>query len=93
MLGVFRFLAGNYGRLAQGIIGSLFILLAMFWVDTTQGAIVGILGLVLLANSVFDVSAFAPLCGLPFGGKNLRKELLRRQLRPQTRSSGNHLYH
>ncbi len=92
MIGLFKFLAGTYGRIVQGIFGSLLIMLAMYWVDTTQGAIVGILGLVLLACGVFDVSAFAPLCGLPFMGNNLRKELLRRQLRPQARSSGNHLY-
>ena len=92
MIAMFKFLAGNYGRIAQGIVGSLLVMLAMYWVDTTQGALVGILGLILLANGVFDVSAFGPLCGLPFGGKSLRKELLRRQLRPQTRSSSNHLY-
>ncbi len=92
MLGFWKFLAGGLGRVTQGVLGSLLIMLALYWVDTTQGAIVGILGLILLACGVFDVSAFAPLWGLPFVGSNLRKEILRRQLRPHARSSGNRLY-
>lgn len=92
MLGFWKFLAGSWGRIAQGILGAVLIMLALYWVDTTQGAIVGILGLILLACGVFDVSAFAPLFGLPFTGSTLRKEILRRQLRPHTRSSGNRLY-
>lgn len=86
MIGSFKFLASPVGRLAQGILGTGLILLAMFWVNTTQGAIVGILGLLLLANGVFDICCPAPLFGLPFVGINLRKELLRRQLRPQAHS-------
>ncbi len=87
MNSVFKFLSAPAGRLAQGIVGSAFVMLAMYWVDTTQGAIVGILGLVLLADAVFDVCVAGPLCGLPFQGLCLRKEILRRQLRPQTRTS------
>ncbi len=93
MLGVFKFLGGNMGRITQGILGSLLILLALYWINTTQGAIVGLLGLVLLACGVFDVCAWGPLFGFPFIGTDLRKEVLRRQLRPHSRSSGDHLYH
>jgi hypothetical protein len=92
MLRVFKFLAGMTGRVVQGVVGSLLITLALYWMNTTHGAVVGLLGLTLLACCVFDVSAFAPLWGLPFLGAQLRKEILRRQLRPQTRSSGNRLY-
>ncbi len=88
MLGFFKFLASKSGRAVQGVVGSLLIMLALYWVNTTPGAVVGILGLILLACGVFDVCAFAPLWGMPFGGPSLRKEILRRQLRPQTRSSG-----
>ncbi len=92
MLSSFKFLAGNLGRVAQGIAGSLLIMLALYWMNTTQGAIVGILGLVFLACGVFDVCAWAPLFGLPFSGPSLRKEILRRQLRPHVHSSGNNTY-
>ncbi len=87
MIGSFKFLASPVGRLLQGILGSGLILLAMMWVDTGQGAIVGILGLLLLANGVFDICCPAPLFGLPFVGISLRKELLRRQLRPQAHTN------
>ncbi len=87
MIGSFKFLASPVGRLIQGILGSSLILLAMFWVNTTQGAIVGILGLILLANGVFDICCPAFLFGLPVVGISLRKELLRRQLRPQAHSN------
>lgn len=88
MLGFLKFLAGKLGRIVQGVVGSLLIMLALYWMDTTQGAVVGILGLVLLACGVFDVCGFAPLVGMPFMGQSLRKEILKRQLRPQARSSG-----
>lgn len=89
MIGLFRFLAATAGRVTQAVLGSLLIMLALYWIDTTHGAVVGLLGLTLLACGVFDVSAFAPIFGLPFFGLELRKELLRRQLRPQARSSSN----
>jgi hypothetical protein len=92
MIGFFKFLAGTMGRLAQGVLGSLLIILALYWIDTTQGAVVGLAGLIFLACGVFDVSAIAPLFGLPVSGPRLRKELLRRQLRPQARSSSNRMY-
>jgi hypothetical protein len=92
MLYLFKFLAGNLGRLTQGVVGSLLIVLALYWMDTTQGAIVGILGLIFLACGVFDVCAMAPIFGMPFSGPSLRKEILRRQLRPHARSSGNNSY-
>lgn len=92
MLSFFKFLAGDMGRIAQGILGSLLIMLALYWMDTTQGAIVGIVGLMFLACGVFDVCAMAPLFGMPLSGPSLRKEILRRQLRPHVRSSGNKLY-
>ena len=93
MVGFFKFLGGTAGRITQGILGSLLIMLALYWMDTAQGAVVGILGLVLLACGVFDVCAWAPFFGFPFSGHNLRKEVLKRQLKPHTRSSGNRLYH
>ena len=92
MIGFFKFLAGMRGRVAQGILGGLLIMLALYWIDTLHGAAVGTAGLMFLACGVFDVSAIAPLFGLPFEGPSLRKELLKRQLRPHARSSGNHLY-
>lgn len=92
MIGLFKFLGGSSGRVVQGIAGSLLILLALSWMDTTQGAIVGVIGLTLLACGVFDVCVFGPLFGYPFTGHSLRKEVLRRQLRPHARSSGNRLY-
>lgn len=88
MLGFLKFLAGKLGRVLQGVAGSLLIMLALYWMDTTQGALVGVLGLILLACGVFDVCAFAPFVGMPITGQSLRKEILKRQLRPQTRSSG-----
>ncbi len=91
MNNVFKFLAAPAGRMAQGLVGAGCILLALYWIDTAQGAIVGILGLLLLADAVFDVCVAGPLCGLPFQGLSLRKEILRRQLRPQARS--NRLFH
>ncbi len=87
MITSFKFLASPIGRLLQSALGSGLILLAMFWVNTTQGAIVGLAGLILLANGVFDICCAAPLFGLPLVGLNLRKELLRRQLRPQAHSN------
>ncbi|MBI4787189.1 MAG: DUF2892 domain-containing protein [Chloroflexi bacterium] len=92
MIGFFKFLGGTSGRAAQGVLGGLLILLALYWFDTLHGAAVGTAGLVFLACGVFDVSAIAPLFGLPFSGPNLRHELLKRQLRPHARSSGNRLY-
>ncbi len=89
MTGFWKFLAGTSGRVAQGIAGGLLIMLALYWIDTMHGAVIGLLGLILLACGVFDVSAFAPIFGLPFSGPSLRKEILKRQLRPQPRSSGN----
>jgi hypothetical protein len=92
MLGFLKFLIGTSGRILQGVVGSLFIMLALYWMDTTQGAVVGLLGLVLLACGVFDVCAFAPFVGMPVVGQSLRKEILRRQLRPAARSSGVRLH-
>lgn len=92
MLGFLKFLAGKLGRVLQGVGGSLLIMLALYWMDTTQGALVGILGLILLGCGVFDVCAFAPFVGMPITGQSLRKEILKRQLRPQTRSSGIRLH-
>ncbi len=92
MLGFLKFLAGKTGRVVQGVIGGLLIMLALYWMDTTQGAVVGILGLGLLACGVFDVCAFAPFVGMPFLGQDLRKELHKRQLRPAARSSGMRLH-
>ncbi len=92
MNNIFKFLAGPAGRLTQGIAGTACIMLALYWIDTTQGAIVGIFGLLLLADAIFDVCVVGPLCGLPFQGLALRKEILRRQLRPQARTS-NRLFH
>jgi hypothetical protein len=93
MNNLFKFLAAPAGRWVQGIAGSACVMLALFWMDTTHGAIVGMLGLVLLADAVFDICLAAPLCGMPFQGLYLRKEILRRQLRPQSRTSNNHLFH
>ncbi len=92
MISIFKFVAAPAGRLVQGVLGSALITLSLFWIDTGHGAIVGILGLILLADCVFDVCALALPFGLPFQGLALRKELLRRQLRPN-RSSGNRLSH
>ncbi len=92
MNNLFKFLAAPAGRWTQGIVGCLAIMLALYWIDTTHGAVVGILGLLLLADAVFDVCVAAPFCRLPFQGLGLRKEILRRQLRPQPRSS-NRLFH
>jgi hypothetical protein len=92
MLGFLKFLAGKLGRVLQGVAGSLLIMLALYWIDTTQGALVGILGLILLGCGVFDVCAFAPFVGMPIIGQSLRKEILKRQLRPQTRSPGIRLH-
>ncbi len=89
----FKFLAAPAGRWMQGIAGGACVTLALYWMNTTHGAIVGILGLALLADAVFDICMAAPLCGLPFQGLNLRKEILRRQLRPQSRTSNNRLSH
>ncbi len=87
MIGSFKFLSSPVGRLVQGSAGSGLILIAMFLENTTPGAVVGLLGLILLANGVFDICCPAPLFGLPFVGISLRKELLRRQLRPQAHSN------
>ncbi len=92
MLSLFKFFGGTTGRIVEGIAGSLLIMLALFWVNTTQGAIVGVAGLTLLACGVFDFCAWAPLFGFPLNGPNLRKEVLRRQLRPHARSSSDRLY-
>jgi hypothetical protein len=92
MLGFLKFLTGKRGRVVQAVIGSLSIMLALYWMDTTQGAVVGILGLVLLACGVFDVCAFAPFVDMPFLGPNLRKEIHKRQLNPAARSSGMRLH-
>lgn len=92
MVGLFKFFGGTIGRIAEGISGSLLIMLALYWMNTTQGAIVGIAGLILLACGVFDFCAWAPLFGYPLNGPKLRKEVLRRQLRPHTRSSSDRLY-
>ncbi len=92
MKNIFKFLAAPAGRLAQGAAGTACIVLALYWMNTTHGAIVGILGLLFLADAVFDVCVAGPLFGLPFQGLALRKEILRRQLRPQTRTS-NRLFH
>ena len=72
MQGLIGFLASNNGRIARIVAGLVLIVLGF----TTTGAgqiILIVVGLVPLAAGIFDVCVFAPLAGLPFNGKDIRK--------------------
>ncbi len=72
MQSVFQFLASQAGRALRGVAGLALILIGVI-LGGTAGIILIIVGVVPLAAGVFDFCVFAPLFGMAFQGKDLRK--------------------
>jgi len=73
MQSLFRFLASQNGRIVRIVAGIILIVVGVVAVQETLGWILVIIGLVPILAGAFDKCVFAPLVGLPFGGKELRK--------------------
>ncbi len=72
---IFRFLAGDNGRLTRTAAGIALISVGLGIIRGAWGLIMAVIGLVPLLAGLFDFCAFAPLFGLPFQGQELRDEL------------------
>ena len=72
MRSFFRFMANNGGRLLRIVAGSGLIALGVLNEPDTNWLLI-IIGMVPLAAGVFDFCLLAPIFGLPFNGKRLRK--------------------
>ncbi|HMM29889.1 MAG: DUF2892 domain-containing protein [Chloroflexota bacterium] len=67
-----QFLASMNGRILRAVAGIVLIVLG--WaVGDTAGWIIAIIGLIPLAAGVFDFCLLAPLMGLPFWGRDIRR--------------------
>ncbi|HUY40437.1 MAG TPA: DUF2892 domain-containing protein [Candidatus Dormibacteraeota bacterium] len=65
------FLSSGTGRVVRIVAGLILIALG-WWMHTTAGTVVAVVGLVPLLAGIFDVCLFAPLFGLPLSGKRIR---------------------
>lgn len=75
MTAFFRFIASPAGRALRILAGLVLIAIGLGWVQGIGGWILAIIGLVPLAAGAFDRCVFAPLFGLPFAGRRLRRAL------------------
>jgi hypothetical protein len=71
----FRFMANSTGRIVRIVAGLILVVIGLFWVHGTGGWILAIIGLVPLLAGAFDKCVFAPLCGFPFDGPQLRQKV------------------
>ena len=71
-MSLIKFLASSTGRWVRIIAGAVLIVLGLLVIQGTVGIIVAVIGLVPLAAGVFDFCVFAPLFGAPFSGKQIR---------------------
>lgn len=72
MAGFVKFMASTNGRIARGVAGLILIALGLFATTGAAQIILIVVGLVPLAAGVFDFCLFAPLGGMPIGGKDIR---------------------
>jgi hypothetical protein len=72
MDGLIQFMASMSGRLVRAIAGIVLVVVGLFVVEGTVGAIIAIIGLVPLAAGALDFCIIAPLLGFPFSGKAIR---------------------
>jgi hypothetical protein len=67
-----KFMASGAGRILRIVAGLALIALG-FYLQGTNGIIVGIIGAVPLAAGLFDFCVFAPLFGAPLSGTKIRQ--------------------
>lgn len=67
-----QFLASMNGRILRAVAGIVLIVVGLVVGDTT-GWIIALIGLIPLAAGVFDFCLLAPLGGLPFWGRDIRR--------------------
>lgn len=65
------FLASGTGRLTRIVAGLILIALG-WWMHSTTGTVIAVIGLIPLLAGLFDICLFAPLFGLPLSGKQIR---------------------
>ncbi len=71
-MGFIKFMGSQAGRIARIVAGAALIAAGLLAVGDTGGYVLAAVGVLPLAAGLFDFCLFAPLFGLPFGGKSLR---------------------
>ncbi|WP_238625737.1 YgaP family membrane protein [Aggregatilinea lenta] len=71
-MALINFLASSTGRIVRIVAGAALVVLGLAVVGGTGGIILAVVGLVPLLAGLFDFCVFAPLFGMPFGGKDIR---------------------
>lgn len=71
-MGFIKFLGSQTGRLVRIALGVALVGIGLWLVRGAGGYTIAAVGLVPFAAGVFDFCLFAPLGGLPFGGRALR---------------------
>lgn len=67
-----EFLASTPGRLLRGAVGSLLVIIGVFALNNSVGALIASVGLLPLLAAVNDVCFIAPLVGMSFDGRVIR---------------------
>ncbi len=73
MRGFINFMSSTAGRGLRVVMGLVLILVGMTSLEGTTGIIVAVIGAVPLLAGIFDLCFFAPVCGLPLKGADIRR--------------------
>lgn len=71
MTALVNFMSSSAGRATRFVAGIVILILGLL-IGSAWAWILGVIGLVMVAAGLFDFCLFAPLAGLPFGGKAIR---------------------
>lgn len=70
-----HFMASTAGRGLRVVLGLVLIITGMTALEGTTGIVVAVIGAVPLLAGVFDLCFFAPVCGLPLKGADIRHQV------------------